>query len=182
MCWGGVGRCSVVSDSLRPHGLYSLSGSFVHGTFQARTLEWISIFFSRGSSLTRDWNSVSCVSSIGRGILYHYAACEATYSTLQTNKYDWDRLCPEYTCLLRSTYLEAIQGMRKHQRQWILQWPGASHRGMLSCCMPLRWRARNLKERNRALPCRRYDLCLPQGGSEGLNNFPSHPASVHSDS
>ena len=31
---------SVVSDSLWPHGLYSLSGSSVHGIFQARVLEW----------------------------------------------------------------------------------------------------------------------------------------------
>ena len=31
--------CSVVSDSSRPHGL-QLSGSSVHGIFQARVLEW----------------------------------------------------------------------------------------------------------------------------------------------
>ena len=29
---------------------YSLSGSCVHGIFQARVLEWIAISFSRGSS------------------------------------------------------------------------------------------------------------------------------------
>ena len=42
--------CSVVSNSLRPHGLYSLPGSFVHGIFQPRTLEWVAISFPRGSS------------------------------------------------------------------------------------------------------------------------------------
>ena len=31
--------CSVVSDSLKPHGLYSLLGSSVHGILQARILE-----------------------------------------------------------------------------------------------------------------------------------------------
>ena len=35
----------------RTHGLYSLPGSFVHGIFQARVLEWVAIPFSRGSSL-----------------------------------------------------------------------------------------------------------------------------------
>ena len=33
--------CSVVSNSLLPHGLYSPPGSSVHGAFQARGLEWV---------------------------------------------------------------------------------------------------------------------------------------------
>ena len=43
----------------------SLSGSSVHGIFQARVLEWIAISFSRGSSQTRKQNRVSCIA--GRG-------------------------------------------------------------------------------------------------------------------
>ena len=39
---------SVVSDSLQP--LCSPPGSSVHGILQARILEWIPIFFPRGSS------------------------------------------------------------------------------------------------------------------------------------
>ena len=39
----------------------SLPGSSVHGIFQARVLEWVSISFSRGSSQSRDQ---TCVSSI----------------------------------------------------------------------------------------------------------------------
>ena len=34
----------------------SLPGSSVHGTFQARILEWVAISFSRGSSLTQGSN------------------------------------------------------------------------------------------------------------------------------
>ena len=34
---------SAVSDSLRPHGLYSLSGSSVHGILQAGILEWVAM-------------------------------------------------------------------------------------------------------------------------------------------
>ena len=39
----------------------SLSGSSVHGIFQARVLEWIAISFSRGSSQPRNWTQVSCI-------------------------------------------------------------------------------------------------------------------------
>ena len=37
----------------------SLPGSSVHGIFQARVLEWVSISLSRGSSQPRDWTQVS---------------------------------------------------------------------------------------------------------------------------
>ena len=37
----------------------SLPGSFVHGISQARTLEWVAISFSRGSSQPRDQIHVS---------------------------------------------------------------------------------------------------------------------------
>ena len=34
-------------------------GSSIHGIFQARILEWVAIFFSRGSSWHQDWTQVS---------------------------------------------------------------------------------------------------------------------------
>ena len=42
---------------------YSLPGSSVHGIYQARTLEWVAISFSRGSSWPRDQTQVSCIAS-----------------------------------------------------------------------------------------------------------------------
>ena len=42
-------------------------GSFVHGIFQARLLEWVAMPSSRGSSPSRDGTSVSCISCIARG-------------------------------------------------------------------------------------------------------------------
>ena len=39
----------------------SLPGSSVHGIFQARILEWVAIFFSKGSSLSRNQTHVSCI-------------------------------------------------------------------------------------------------------------------------
>ena len=48
----------VVSDSLRPHGLY-----IVHGILQARILEWVAFPFSRGSSQPSDRTQVSHITS-----------------------------------------------------------------------------------------------------------------------
>ena len=48
--------------------------STVHGTFQARILEGLAISFSRGSSWPKDW---TCVSSIGKWILYQRTTWEA---------------------------------------------------------------------------------------------------------
>ena len=42
----------------------------VRGIFQARILEWVAFSFSRWSSWHRDWTRVSCISWIGRWILY----------------------------------------------------------------------------------------------------------------
>ena len=42
----------------------SLSGFSVHGIFQARTLEWVTISYSRGSSQPKDRFSVSCISCV----------------------------------------------------------------------------------------------------------------------
>ena len=49
-------------------------GFSIHGIFQARILEWVSISSSRGSSWPRDTTWISC---IGRWILYHCATWEA---------------------------------------------------------------------------------------------------------
>ena len=38
--------CTVMSDSLQPHGL-SPSGSSLHGIFQARILKWVAVSYSR---------------------------------------------------------------------------------------------------------------------------------------
>ena len=55
-------------------------GSSVQGIFQARILKRVAISYSRGSSWSRDWTSISCLSCTGRWILYHCA----TWETLNT--------------------------------------------------------------------------------------------------
>ena len=52
-------------------------GSSVHGTFQARILEWVAIYFSRGSSLLRHWIQVSCIFCIGGGFFNSWVTTEA---------------------------------------------------------------------------------------------------------
>ena len=71
---------SVVSDSLWPHGLYNPPGSSVCGIFQARTLKWVTICYSREASRPRDQTHVSYVSYIGRQVLYHYCHVESFIS------------------------------------------------------------------------------------------------------
>ena len=65
--------CPTICDPIDS----SLPGSSVHGTFQARILEWDAISYSRGSSRSRDWTCISYVSWIGRWILFHWGTWEA---------------------------------------------------------------------------------------------------------
>ena len=58
-------------------------GSSVQGIFQARILKWVAISYSRGSSWSRDWTSISCLSCTGRWILYHCATWEALNTWFQ---------------------------------------------------------------------------------------------------
>ena len=51
-------------------------GSSVHGTFQARILEWVAICASRGSSQPRDWTCSSWVFCTDRQVLCHCATWE----------------------------------------------------------------------------------------------------------
>ena len=72
--------CSVLSSSLRSHGLllcsWILSGK--------KILEWLATSSSGRSSQSRDETHVSCVSCIGRQILYHWATWEA-----HSSQWEW---------------------------------------------------------------------------------------------
>ena len=78
--------CAHLNLTLWPHGLYSSPGTSVHGISQARLLEWIPISYSRGSSQPTHQTLVSCVSCIGRQILYHSTSWEVQgwYEELNT--------------------------------------------------------------------------------------------------
>ena len=73
-----VRTCARLCPTLGNPMDYSPPGSPVHGIFQARILEWVTVPFSRGSSWPRDWICISCASWIGRWIFYHHASWEAS--------------------------------------------------------------------------------------------------------
>ena len=81
--------CSVVLDSVDCRS----PGSSVHGIFQARILEWVTISFSRGSSQQRDRICISCVSCVWMGmwILYCWATRELfiSFSSVQSLSRVW---------------------------------------------------------------------------------------------
>ena len=55
----------------------SPTGSSVHGIPQARILQWVVISYSRRASRPRDRTHISCVSCVGRRVLYPWATWEA---------------------------------------------------------------------------------------------------------
>ena len=57
-CMLSLQSCLTLCDPVD----YSPPGSSVHGIFQARILEWVSMSSSRGSSRPRDQAHISCVS------------------------------------------------------------------------------------------------------------------------
>ena len=61
-CCGGVVSVAESRLTLCDPMNGSLPASSVHGISQARTLVWVAVFFSRGSSWPRDWTCVSCIS------------------------------------------------------------------------------------------------------------------------
>ena len=65
ICAKSLQSCLTLCDPMD----YSPPGSSVHGILQARILEWVAIFFSRGSS--QGSNPHLYVSCIGRQVLYH---------------------------------------------------------------------------------------------------------------
>ena len=66
---------------------YSPPASSVHGVFQARILEWVTVSFSRRSSRPRDQICISCLSYIGRQFLYHCATWKSLLLPLIINSF-----------------------------------------------------------------------------------------------
>ena len=93
----------------------SLPGSSVHGISQARILYWVAISISRGSSQLR---AQTCVSCMGRGILYYWAAWEApslkqadleNSSSTPTCTFDWHIRTQWVREVRQMTYLRTLR-------------------------------------------------------------------------
>ena len=75
---------------------------FVHGIFQTRILECVTIFYSREASWPRNWTHDSWISCTGRQILHHCATREAPETGLI--KCSWESWTNSWwpTCPARS--------------------------------------------------------------------------------
>ena len=82
----------------------SWPSSSVREVFQARILEWFAMPSSRGSSQPRNRTCVSCISCIGRQILYHWATfaclCRLFHGILRK----WSRDFWWHVCFYRKEF------------------------------------------------------------------------------
>ena len=76
--FSSVAVCAQSRPTLCDHMDHSLPGSSVHGIFQARILQWVAMSYSKVSFQPRDQSCISCVSCIGRQILYHVSSGKPT--------------------------------------------------------------------------------------------------------
>ena len=70
---------------------YSPPGSSAHGNLQARILEWVAISFFGEYSQPKDQTHISCVSCIGRKIVYHQAPGGKSLYNIVIWICDWNR-------------------------------------------------------------------------------------------
>ena len=89
----------------------SLPGSSIHGIFQGRVLEWVTVSFSRGSSWPRDRTRVS-VSCIAGGFL-------PIWATREVPPYPWGkpktgRMCALWCSQVTSGFVERLL----HSKIW----------------------------------------------------------------
>ena len=104
---------------------FTLPSFSVHGIFQARVLEWVTLFSSRESSQPRGWTLISC---IGRQILYHWATWEALYIYIYRERESRESevtqscltLCDPVDCSLPGSSIHGILKAR------ILKWVAIS--------------------------------------------------------
>ena len=119
---------------------YNPAGSPVHGILQAKILEWVAIAFSRGSSRLRDR---TCISSIDRRILYHWATREAerdpqvVCKSPQSRRVKEVNLYPEPCCLEQTFFFLPLFGSFYPENLDSASYSGLSGTGLL--CLHMGW-------------------------------------------
>ena len=132
--WVPVQLCPTLGNPMD----YSLPGSSVHGIFQARILEWVAISYPRESSQPRYQTHISCVSIIGRQIIYHWAQSLWLCGSQQTVKKLQETGIPDHpTCLLRNLYAgqEATVTTERGTSNWFQIGKGVRQGCILSACL-----------------------------------------------
>ena len=109
--------CVTLCDPIR----CSLPGS-VCGILQARILEWVAIFSFRGFSWHRDQTRVSCISCIGRQLLYHWATGEAPCLKSKGILYFYYRIIVNIDKMI--AVLPSTMPYKNHPRKvhWMVEW------------------------------------------------------------
>ena len=111
-------------------------GSSVHGILQARILEWVATPFSRESFRLRNQILISCVSCIGRWVLYHQHQLGYPLGSL---------IC---VFLLSALYLwvslvaQLVKNLSAMQETWVqsLVWEDSLEKEMATHSSILAWR------------------------------------------
>ena len=124
-----MGACSVTQScpTLWDPLDCSPPGSSVLGILQARLLEWVAISFSRGSSLPRDWPCISCVSCIGRRILYRWATWEALPEVSGANAAQAFAKCSGFSLSVGSLLFSMLIPRPSNRRGRSCHWVWSSH-------------------------------------------------------
>ena len=125
---------------------YSPPGSSAHGNLQARILEWVAISFFGEYSQPKDQTHISCVSCIGRQIVYHRATGGKSLYNIVIWIWDWNR--PGSNSSFATRYHGVLRVhcnlANRHNLLYPVEW-----------CWHLRWDTKNLnghkKERNSAI-------------------------------
>ena len=110
--------CSALCDPMD----CSLPGYSVHRSFQARIQEWVAISSSRGSSQPMDRTYSSCVSCVGRQILYQLSYHRSPIKNLLDHKK-----------ILRDNFIQSFHLMTKEN--WAPE-HGQCHVGILNSSFP----------------------------------------------
>ena len=127
----------------------SSPGSSTHGILQARILEWVVMPSSRWSSRPRDWTRVSCVSWMGRWVLYHWSSWEALFTRslvyyerigYNSGRARWMRCRgqdtwegPGIPYPLDVLFFPHLHLFINLEAQWTLSFWGLHYRGMTDC-------------------------------------------------
>ena len=109
---------------------WSTPGSSVHRIFQARILEWVAMSFSRGSAWPRDWTHISCISCIGKQVLYQlsHQGSRISDALLESRHLMCDSLASSSDDVLRSEWASVVSGKKtrcSHQPAWWSEQAGA---------------------------------------------------------
>ena len=99
----------------------SLPGSFVHGIFQARVLEWVAISFSRRSSRLKDWTQVSRIASRHFTLWAIRALPQGLYLILTLGQQKWLRVYRKQR--LRSGISASSKGLKTNTILSYKGWP-----------------------------------------------------------